>query len=109
MINATGTNKIKTFIQGNGGNDTIGGSAKDDGIQGNNGDDTLVGGAGNDNLNGGVQDDLLQGDGGNDRLIGGGGRDVFALQANSGSDVIVDFNDGIDSFRLANSLAFADL
>ncbi|MEM7591564.1 MAG: calcium-binding protein, partial [Cyanobacteria bacterium P01_A01_bin.83] len=47
--------------------------------------------------------------GGNDRLIGGGGRDVFALQANSGSDVIVDFNDGIDSFRLANSLAFADL
>ncbi|MEM8723208.1 MAG: calcium-binding protein, partial [Cyanobacteria bacterium P01_G01_bin.39] len=60
-------------------------------------------------LIGGADHDFLKGDGGNDTLSGGGGNDVFALKPNSGADVIVDFNDGIDSFKLLNSLAFADL
>ncbi|MEM8677110.1 MAG: calcium-binding protein, partial [Cyanobacteria bacterium P01_G01_bin.67] len=109
LINAANANNISTSIKGNGGNDTLRGGAKNDGLQGNAGNDTLVGGAGNDNLNGGADDDFLKGDAGNDTLLGGAGNDVFALRPTSGKDVIRDFQDGFDSFKLLNSLAFTDL
>ncbi len=91
------------------GNDTVLGGAGSDTLYGNDGADELDGGSGNDYLLGGVGDDTLLGSAGDDRLdgqlgddtlIGGGGSDIFALMENSGDDVIVDFNDGIDSIGL---------
>ncbi|MEL6441515.1 MAG: hypothetical protein AAFQ80_19965 [Cyanobacteria bacterium J06621_8] len=34
---------------------------------------------------------------------------MFSLQSASGTDVIEDFTDGVDSFRLLSSLEFSDL
>ena len=46
---------------------------------------------------------------GDDTLVGGTGSDVFILFQGSGSDTIVDFEDGIDSLGLALGLSFNDL
>lgn len=91
------------------GNDTVLGGAGADTLFGNDGadildggsdNDYLLGGVGNDTLLGSAGDDRLDGQMGDDTLIGGGGRDIFNLTENSGSDVIVDFNDGVDSIGL---------
>ena len=55
-------------VSGNGGNDTL---------DGGNGNDTLNGGAGNDTLLGVAGADRLNGDFGADRLIGGMGKDIM--------------------------------
>src|SRR5690242_7032627 len=59
-IDCGGTNPAKT-INGNGGNDTITGTAFDDTINGGDGNDTITGGAGNDTLNGGLGIDTISG------------------------------------------------
>ncbi|MEM8722497.1 MAG: Calx-beta domain-containing protein, partial [Cyanobacteria bacterium P01_G01_bin.39] len=94
---------------GNAGNDRLESRKGWDSLQGAAGNDSLFAGDGNDTLNGGDGDDLLKGEGGNDILNGGAGSDIFVLESVYGTDVINDFSDGIDSFRLANSLTFADL
>ncbi|MFI6999507.1 calcium-binding protein [Nocardia sp. NPDC050175] len=70
-IDCTNANPGKT-INGNGGNDTITGTAFDDVINGGAGNDTLTGGAGNDTLNGGLGEDTVSGGAGNDTLSGPG-------------------------------------
>ncbi len=92
-----------------GGNDRLYGNAGDDILFGNAGNDTLYGGKGNDFLLGGEGDDLLSGDLGDDTLAGGNGRDIFVLQSNSGSDIILDFIDGEDFLELPANLSFTDL
>ncbi len=57
VIDATNALDIKTFIKGNGGNDTLYGGAQNDAFQGNAGNDILVGNGGNDTLIGGVGSD----------------------------------------------------
>ncbi|NKJ38683.1 calcium-binding protein [Rhizobium sp. SG570] len=58
-------------LNGLAGNDTIRGSAYNDGIDGGDGADTLYGYAGNDSLTGGAGIDNLYGGDGNDTLHGG--------------------------------------
>ncbi len=109
-----GTGEDQLF--GDAGNDTIDGQAGNDEIYGGTGDDRLRGGNLNDQLFGGAQGDLLLGehgldilDGGtgNDVLIGGSGSDVFVFGIGYGSDVIRDFEDGVDQLDISG-FGFAD-
>lgn len=90
---------------GLGGNDTLGGSNKDDIIDGGDGNDTLnggpnagfgvvgqgndllMGGEGDDQLIGGNGDDILDGGNGNDRLIDGSGANN-ELRGGEGNDEV---------------------
>lgn len=97
-----------------GGNDHIFGGAGDDRIGGKGGDDILLGGEGNDAIWGDDGDDLLRGGLGNDKLTGddysgGSGSDVFVLAAGEGTDLIMDFELGIDFIGLADGLTYRDL
>ena len=70
----------------------------------------ILGGSGNDSITviGGT-DNRLDGGTGNDTLDGSnGGSDVFVLRADAGTDVILDFELGVDHFGLAD-LSFEDL
>ena len=117
-LNANGTNAIAVTLDGGGGNDTLHGGAKDDllithdgndRLFGRNGNDTLISGEGDDFLSGANNDDVLTSGAGNDTLYGGNGSDVFMLQSIFGTDMIQDFNDGVDSFGLSGSLSKSDL
>jgi len=111
------------LLKGNGGDDVLNGYADNDVLKGGSGSDALnggagvdvlCGGAGNDRLSGGADDDLLKGAGGDDRLIGGEGADVFLFRSGHGSDVIVDFEIGVDRVWIddgglsASDLSFSD-
>ncbi len=96
------------------GNDTILGGVGDDRIGGKGGNDQLFGDEGNDIIFGDDGDDILRGGLGDDMLTGddfsgGQGADTFILAAGEGTDMIVDFEMGIDQIGLADGLSFADL
>ncbi|MBI4780655.1 MAG: hypothetical protein HY785_04965 [Oscillatoriophycideae cyanobacterium NC_groundwater_1537_Pr4_S-0.65um_50_18] len=103
---------IVTFL--NGLNNTTQGLANsDDVINGQGGDDVLTGLGGNDTLRGGDGNDRLWGSAGDDVLIGGLGADTltgetggdrFVLAPDSGTDVISDFQLGIDRIQLSGGL-----
>ncbi|MDA7430444.1 calcium-binding protein [Primorskyibacter aestuariivivens] len=89
------------LMNGGGGNDTIIGGA---------GHDTLLGAAGDDRIEGGFGAEIINGGTGNDTLNGGVGPDTFIFGANSGTDNIEDFQDGMDILRIADhSGGFAGL
>jgi glycerophosphoryl diester phosphodiesterase len=95
------------------GNDMIYGGAGNDRIGGKGGNDILLGEAGDDKIWGDAGDDLLQGGLGNDILTGdnpsgGQGSDTFVLSG-EGSDIITDFQAGIDFIGLTGSLNFGSL
>ncbi|MCL2931868.1 MAG: hypothetical protein MGG11_06165 [Trichodesmium sp. MAG_R03] len=126
LLGGTGDDEL----QGNAGNDILMGEDGNDTLQGDEGQDTLLGGNGNDilegdedrdNLIGGNGDDNLQGGADNDTLDGGLGSDVlkgdgsadssadsFILRSGNGSDLILDYQDGIDNFLL-DGLTFNEL
>ncbi|MCD9542596.1 Ig-like domain-containing protein, partial [Photobacterium carnosum] len=90
------------------GNNEYGGN---DHLSGGKGHDILIGDGGNDTLNGGLGNDLLDGGFGNDNLIGGEGKDTFLWSENNfgtdvkpATDTIMDFEKGIDSIALGDSL-----
>lgn len=106
------------LIIGNIGEDLLRGDRDSDLILGEEGNDTAFGGKGNDSIDGGLGNDSISGDLGNDTLIGGQGidtliggsdADVFKLAIGEGPDVITDFQDGIDSIELPDSVTFNDL
>ena len=98
------------FLDGRGGNDTIGGSnfadaisggdgndqlngfAGDDSFNGGSGNDTIFAGDGNDYVDGFDNDDVIHGDAGNDRLEGWAGADT--LYGGAGNDLL----SGLDGF-----------
>jgi trimeric autotransporter adhesin len=90
------------------GNDTIQGGAGNDIVSGGTGNDVIGGGTGNDIVSGGAGDDVLSGGEGADILSGGSGKDTFQVQANSGDDIIVDFQFGFDKINFYAG-AFANL
>lgn len=103
------------FISGDAGNDFLRGDRDQDTIEGDAGNDTIFGGQQNDSIMGGDGDDYLSGDldddtlsGGNgeDTLIGGPGRDVFMAATGAGTDLISDFEQGIDIIQLPDGIDF---
>ena len=96
-----------TLFLTNNGNDTVTGGTLADLVDGGNGEDLLIGGGGDDSLFGGNGRDTLTGGAGDDVLSGGHGRDVFvyALTADEGDDLILDFGTG----KGGDSLQIADL
>ena len=90
----------KDLMYGKDGKDTLDGGLKDDKIFGEGGKDLLLGGDGNDYLNGGAGIDILNGNSGNDTLTGGDSKDTFVFDAGFGTDVITDFQDGLDVIDL---------
>ncbi len=96
-------------ITGSAGNDGISGYKGDDVISGLKGADTLEGSKGSDELNGnrgrddlsgGGGSDVLNGGRGRDRLEGGGGNDTFIFRRGDGQDVITDFEIGSDLIEI---------
>ncbi len=97
-------------LQGNAGRDQLLGGLGNDTVTGGAAADRVMGGAGADNLNGGGGKDVLQGGAGADRLLGGGGSDIltggsgadiFVFQAVAGTDVVTDFDLGVDRLHVA--------
>ncbi|WP_419897618.1 calcium-binding protein [Roseomonas sp. USHLN139] len=88
-------------LRGDDGANRIEGGAGSDALNGRGGNDVIVGGAGDDRLLGGDGDDLLIGGAGNDRLSGGSGADIFRMSRDPGTDIVVDFEDGIDRFDIS--------
>lgn len=95
------------IAHGEAGNDTLLGRSGNDILNGGDGADILLGGAGQDTLNGGnghdlidggTGDDLISGGPGDDVLIGDTGADTFIFTG--GSDVISDFEQGIDQITM---------
>ena len=77
-------------------------------LVGGAGNDQLSGGAGQDNLFGGDGDDVLNGGNGYDLLSGGAGSDQFVLntkiKSSSDTNVIADFEAGIDQIVLSGNV-----
>lgn len=79
-------------------------------LDGGDGNDTLQGGSGGDYMLGGAGADVLIGGAGADLMIGGAGADIFRFTHMSesistpsqGSDIIDDFETGIDKIDFAN-------
>jgi Ca2+-binding RTX toxin-like protein len=94
-LNLKGVRKLEDILVGDGvsgllakvlqHNDEIIGTASIDVLAGEGGNDVIKAKGGND---------LIIGNDGNDRMSGGAGDDVFDFFANSGRDVITDFNVG---------------
>ena len=80
-------------LSGQGGSDRLYGGDGQDQLDGGTGNDLLVGGDGDDILLGGAGDDLLVGGLGDDILTGGSGQDTFYWQQGDagGTDTITDF------------------
>jgi len=101
-------------LEGSAGNDQLDGKKGNDRLNGGAGNDYLKGGKGGDILLGGDGDDWIEGGQGPDILTGGAGSDLFEVQYKSNqsgydfADVITDFQDGIDKFKL-NDLRFSDI
>ncbi|WP_146592020.1 CAP domain-containing protein [Puniceibacterium confluentis] len=98
-------------IGGGTGSDLLQGGDDDDRIGGGEGNDTLSGGGGNDFLAGGGRDDVVSGGAGADTINGGAGDDtlsggagadlfVFNTLTRGESDLILDFETGLDRIRL---------
>ncbi|MEM8829531.1 MAG: CARDB domain-containing protein [Cyanobacteria bacterium P01_G01_bin.19] len=96
-------------LNGGMGDDTLVGLYGKDTLDGMEGDDVLKGYAQDDLLRGGMDDDTLIGGAGLDTLVGNEGEDIFVLQANSGQDLILDFEDEVDLIDIPNNMSFGQL
>jgi Ca2+-binding RTX toxin-like protein len=74
--------------------------AGDDHLDGGEGNDDLRGGRGRDTLIGGAGEDRLEGGQGDDRLEGDAGSDVYVINANEGSDVVLDRDTALNTDRV---------
>ncbi|HND53102.1 MAG TPA: calcium-binding protein, partial [Pirellulaceae bacterium] len=108
-----------SYVDAQGGVDTIYGTNLDDTLYGGTGNDTIYGMAGNDSLNGGDGDDSLSGANGNDRIngddgvdtmTGGNGSDTFVFIGDATSlDVITDWTTSEFIQFVGYSAVYADL
>jgi peroxidase len=100
------------WLFGSSGPDVLRGGGEADVLYGEGDDDTLVGGAGTDSLHGGEGSDVLRGGDGADSLAGGAGMDVMIggsdgdrFTYEGGTDLVMDFELGVDTLLLAENLA----
>lgn len=100
-------------LQGGEGSDNLNGGINHDLLQGETGNDTLNGNNGSDTLEGGSGDDVLSGNAGTDYLNGGSGSDVlnggigadsFEFYEGNDDDIVVGFQDNIDTLVIETSL-----
>ncbi len=94
-IDIPGNTRIRTFLDGGRGADTILGGDGTDTINGGDGDDTLNGGNGADTIRGGPGNDSLVGAAGADNLLGGYGIDT--LRGGRGRNLL-DGGPGVDQY-----------
>jgi len=105
-------------LNGGDGNDSLRGDEGEDLLLGAFGNDMLLGGTGNDEVRAGGGDDLLGGGSGNDRLLGEAGNDVlspgdgadtllgglgadtFVFDRDDGTNLLADFEPGLDRIDL---------
>jgi len=100
----------RDFLFGDAGSNHLYGGAGNDKISGANGNDKIYGENNNDRLIGGAGKDLLVGGIGKDTLIGGAGADIFRFNRGDGSDVILDFDLGVDHIKIGKGAkSFSDL
>lgn len=90
------------ILLGRTGADVLNGDADGDLIMGGAGNDLLRGGSGDDALYGGLDDDRLEGGAGDDLMLGGDGADTFVF--NGGTDIIADYDQGVDRIVLDAAL-----
>ena len=97
-ISASGADigRVRLFLSGDNGNDSIIGSLGKDTILGGNGSDSINGGAGDDSILGLAGNDVLAGGTGNDTVNGGDGADFVTGQAGDDS---LDGGTGNDTLR----------
>jgi Ca2+-binding RTX toxin-like protein len=94
-------------LNGLGGHDLLVGGNASDMLYGGSGNDILVGENGNDQLFGGDGRDLLAGGNGSDRLEGGAGADIFQFGQGGGSDIVTDFEVGVDRLAVEAGIGVA--
>ncbi|WP_163665352.1 cadherin domain-containing protein [Adonisia turfae] len=114
LLGLSGNDRLKgmagaDLLEGGTGNDWLYGGKGQDLLKGGAGNDWLYGGKGQDRLEGGAGNDLLVGGLGNDILVGGAGNDIVVLAPGSGSDTLIDFQNGQDKIQLEGGLTFDDL
>ena len=104
-----GANIENAIMQGIG-NIFVRGNELNNQIAGNGGSNWLYGEAGNDTLSGQGGMDWIVGGSGNDMLFGGYHADTFIFASGSGTDIIRDFERGLDKIDLsAFGLTYAQL
>ncbi len=128
-------NNLSNLVEGNVGNNTLGGGAGNDLLRGGRGCDTLVGGtgvdileggadsdtlrdgsgaslfnggAGSDTLEGSCQNELFLGGSGNDCIELGGGSDVVLFNRGDGCDVLALGGGGL-TINLGGGIAYEDI
>ena len=89
--------------------DRLIGDAGANGLSGQGGDDILSGAGGADLLSGGAGADTLEGGLGADTLDGGMNADIFVFQGDGSSDLVQDFEDGVDMLRILADESSANL
>lgn len=85
---------LENFVDvlGSDNDDQIVGSRQDNLLTGAAGEDVIEGGSGEDTINGGTDDDVL---------TGGSGADVFEFVEGDGTDVVTDFDVGVDALTFS--------
>ena len=104
-------NKSANTLTGTSGNDTIDGRGGNDTILGGDGNDVVLGSWGFDTVKGGAGQDKINGGPGSDTLSGGAGRDVFVFTQDNSSktDVVTDFERGVDRLDVSSLVSFGAL
>lgn len=109
-IGDDGNDKLKgtkkdDILDGKGGNDKVIGKNGSDKVIGGEGRDKLKGGGGDDDVHGDAGRDIVIGQKGDDDLFGGEDADTFVLKRGHGSDIVHDFEIGLDAFRILKGAA----
>ncbi len=113
MIGDSGDNVFRggegdDVLKGKGGADDLSGDAGDDIIKGGKGIDILAGGDGDDTLKGGKGSDTITGGAGDDTMTGGKGADTFIFGADSGDDIIQDFDIEVDILTFSEGVSASE-
>ncbi len=87
----------------------ISGTANNDQLVGSASADQILGLDGNDHLEGLDGDDILIDGAGTDHMTGGAGRDTFVFVEDSWTDVIMDFETGLDTIDLSQFSGVDDI
>lgn len=96
-------------LDGGSGMDRLDGGVGNDTLFGGNEMDELIGGSGKDYLDEGAGHGMLNGGMGDDYLVGGPGADAFMVMADSGNDVVADFEAGGAAQGAFDHIAFQDI